>query len=303
MWKKKITFWFLSDTLLHTKQFRIPKIVLYLAPGFVLFLVMLTFLLASEFFGNRVNESELDKLRAENQFLAEKYDKIRWALAEAESRFDELVNKEMAIRTIFNLPEVSRTERKLGVGGPEPTNYVGLSGAQKTALATEGQVDHLIKLSQYELQKFGQIEGALGSLRDRLDRTPSIMPTQGWSSRGFGMQYDPFTGYQQMHKGIDIANRPGTPVIAPAKGKVVYAGYDAGGLGNLVAIDHGFGYITRYGHMSKINVRIGQDVSRGDLVGLVGSTGYSTGPHLHYEIWRNGRALNPKDFILDNQGL
>jgi murein DD-endopeptidase MepM/ murein hydrolase activator NlpD len=302
MWKKKITLWFLSDSLLDTKQFRVPRVLLYLAPGLVLLLVLVSFSLLSSFFGDRVNQNELDKLRAENRFLMEKYDKIRWTLAEAESRFDDLVNKEIAIRTIFNLPEVNPSERKLGTGGPGPAGYAVMTEQQQTAVATEAQVDRLIELSKFEVEKFGQIESALGNIKDRLDRTPSIMPTRGWSSRGFGIHFDPFTGYRQMHKGIDIANRTGTPIVAPGKGKVTFSGYDAGGLGNMIVIDHGYGFVTRYGHLSKVIAKVGQQVNRGDLIGLMGTTGYSTGPHLHYEVWRNGKAMNPKDFILDDFG-
>jgi murein DD-endopeptidase MepM/ murein hydrolase activator NlpD len=106
-----------------------------------------------------------------------------------------------------------------------------------------------------------------------------------------------------MHKGIDLAGPTGTPVVSTARGQVSYAGYDAGGLGNLVVIDHGYGFLTRYGHLSKILVRTGQTVGRGDLIALSGSTGYSTGPHVHYEVWRNGSALDPMQYIIDTRSM
>ncbi|MCM2272787.1 MAG: M23 family metallopeptidase, partial [candidate division Zixibacteria bacterium] len=161
------------------------------------------------------------------------------------------------------------------------------------------EVDKLLKQTEFEFQKYGEIEDALMGLRERLDHTPSIWPAKGWFSRGYGMHYDPFTGFKQMHRGIDVAAQPGTPIVAPAKGKILFAGWDSGGLGNLVVIEHGYGFVTRHGHMSKVLVKRGQDISRGDLIGLMGSTGYSTGSHLHYEVYRNGKALNPMEFILN----
>lgn len=299
MLNKRIILWFLPDNHAAAKQISIPRLWLYSAPAIFVVMVLGSLLLLSTFFGDRVNQSELDRLKAENRFLAEKYEKIRWTLSEAESRFTDLVNKEVAIRTLFNLPEINSAERLLGTGGPAPLGFVSLTDAQQTAVATESQVDRLLKVSEFEMGRFNEVETALTGLKDRLDHTPSINPTHGWASRGYGMHYDPFTGYRQMHKGVDIANRVGTPIVAPASGKVVYAGFDPGGLGNLVAIDHGYGFLTRYGHMSKIHVKVGHTVTRGSGIGLMGSTGYSTGSHLHYEVWRNGKALDPREYVLN----
>ncbi|MEW6051317.1 MAG: M23 family metallopeptidase [Candidatus Zixiibacteriota bacterium] len=299
MLKKRIILWFLPDNYSDAKQISIPRIWLYCAPGIFVAILLGSLVLLSTFFGDRVNKSELKRLKAENQFLAEKYEKIRWTLSEAESRFTDLVNKEIAIRTLFNLPEINVSERQLGIGGPGPLGFASMTETQQDAVLTESQVDRLLKVSEFELSKFGEVEAALTGLKDRLDHTPSINPTQGWASRGYGMHYDPFTGYRQMHRGVDIANHAGTPIVAPATGKVVYAGKDPGGLGNLIAVDHGFGFLTRFGHLSKIQVRNGQSVARGEVLGLMGSTGYSTGPHLHYEVWRNGKPLDPREFILN----
>ena len=114
------------------------------------------------------------------------------------------------------------------------------------------------------------------------------------------MKYDPFTGYKQMHRGIDIANHTGTPIIATADG-VVKATQSSAGMGKFVVINHGYGFQTRYGHLSQIKVKAGQHVKRGDVIALMGSTGYSTGPHLHYEVIRNGNFLNPAKYILNEK--
>ena len=301
MWKKKITVWFSLDHSGIFKQLHIRKAWFYSIPAAVVVLLFVTLFSMSTLFGDRVNEDELAKLRAENVSLKAKYDKLRVTVTEVGDKFDQLVQKELAIRSLFNLPEVNAEERQLGTGGPMSAGLFSMSAVGRTAAVTEAELDRLVKLSQYETERYQEIEGALVGLKDKLAHTPSIWPTRGWSMRGFGVHNDPFTGYPQMHRGIDISNATGTPIVASALGRVIYSGYDPGGLGNMVTIDHGFGYITRYGHMSKLLVKNGQGVTRGQVIGLMGSTGYSTGSHLHYEVYRNGKALNPREFLLNQQ--
>ena len=126
--------------------------------------------------------------------------------------------------------------------------------------------------------------------------TPSIWPAYGWLSSGMGGRQDPFTGEQDSHPGLDISADKGSPVYATADGAVSQAS-NAGAYGNLIAIDHGYGLETRYGHLSAYRVKPGQAVKRGDVIGLVGSTGRATGPHLHYEVRVNGRILNPLNLL------
>jgi len=126
---------------------------------------------------------------------------------------------------------------------------------------------------------------------------PHSWPTEGgWLSSHFGIRSDPFTGKRAMHKGIDIANRFGAPVLAGSRGVVIYSG-KMKGYGYLVEIEHGYGFRTRYGHMSAANVAVGDIIDANQMIGRVGSSGRSTGPHLHYEVRRNGHALNPDQFI------
>ena len=132
-----------------------------------------------------------------------------------------------------------------------------------------------------------------------LSATPSIMPTKGWITSGFKRRRDPFTGRMSWHRGLDISTNVGTPVVAPADGIVTYSGRKVD-FGNIVTIDHGYGYKTRYGHNSKLLARKGQKVKRGQVIAFVGNTGRSTGPHLHYEVLRNGVPMNPMDYILND---
>lgn len=120
--------------------------------------------------------------------------------------------------------------------------------------------------------------------------------TDGWISSYFGYRTNPFTGGREWHPGVDIAGKMGEPVVAVAAGIVTYAGKH-GGYGNLVQINHGNGFVTRYGHNSKVLVKVGQTVSKGQEVALMGSTGRSTGPHVHFEVWRHGRVVNPLKYL------
>lgn len=280
------------------KQLNIPVAFIYLGAFAVLLLLVGSFFLSAEFFSTKVDQAELERLQAENQRLTEKYEQLRWNLNEVNERYSQLVQKEIRIRTIFDLPEIDEEERMLGIGGPSAQKLTIASELEKDAVATEVEVDRILRLSRYELEKYSEIEQTLLTVKDRLDHTPSIWPTRGWVSRGFGMQFDPFTGYKQMHRGIDIANRTGTPIVATASGRVVQTSNDSM-MGKFVVIDHGYGFRTRYGHLSQITAKVGQKVNRGEVIALMGSTGYSTGPHLHYEVIRNGKFLSPSGFILN----
>jgi murein DD-endopeptidase MepM/ murein hydrolase activator NlpD len=153
---------------------------------------------------------------------------------------------------------------------------------------------------------FGVLRDLLGGIEDRLahmrsgverrqrlaSATPSIWPVTGWLSSGFGGRRDPFTGENDFHPGLDISSPQGNAVLAPADGVVTSAGV-SGSYGNLIVLDHHFGIVTKYGHLSRFAVSSGQRVNRGDVIGYVGTTGRSTSPHLHYEIWINGQLTNP----------
>ncbi|MBG3876153.1 peptidoglycan DD-metalloendopeptidase family protein [Desulfovibrio oxamicus] len=134
--------------------------------------------------------------------------------------------------------------------------------------------------------------------REVLAATPSIWPADGYISSTFGMRVSPFTGKGEFHKGIDVINRPGTPIYAPARGTVTFAAVD-GAYGNCVVLQHGGGLSTRYAHMQRFVLKEGQTINRGDLIGYIGNSGRSTGPHLHYEVRLNGVCVNPMRYILN----
>ena len=165
-------------------------------------------------------------------------------------------------------------------------------------------------------QTFGNLRRLLDSLTDKLEAvrhgvafrealaeaTPTLWPVDGWVSASYGYRRDPFTGVRDHHPAIDISTRPGEPVYATATGLVSSAKRN-GAYGNLVEISHGFGLNTRYGHLSTFAVRSGDTVQRGDLIGHAGATGRATGNHVHYEVWVNGRTINPLRLISPTDAL
>jgi murein DD-endopeptidase MepM/ murein hydrolase activator NlpD len=147
-----------------------------------------------------------------------------------------------------------------------------------------------------------QMEALIEDLRDTnrlLQNTPALRPTPaGWYTSGFGKRIHPVSGKRVMHKGLDIAGYTGMEILAPADGTVIWLG-GRGGYGKTVVLDHGYGVQSHFAHLSNYRTRLGQRVHRGDVIAEMGSTGISTGPHLHYEVRRHGRPLDPRNFILD----
>ena len=182
-----------------------------------------------------------------------------------------------------------------GVGGPRDLDFTSTTSAY-------AQVKNEIDRMQEELVNLESqsevLEGFYENNTLMLSSTPSIWPVRGYYSSRFGYRKDPFTSEREMHYGIDISTPMGRPVVATADGIVLYAGR-RGTYGNIVVIDHKFGVMTRYAHLSRFNLRAGKRVKRGDVVGFVGNTGRSRAPHLHYEVWVNDRPVHPLDYVLE----
>lgn len=187
-----------------------------------------------------------------------------------------------------------------GIQGDAPAAASALDPAVAPArfLALQHEASRLQVLAQSRSAAFEDLLEHLHAQSDRLASTPSIWPTRGWLTSGFGHRISPHTGQQQFHGAIDIAGSIGTDIIAPARGRVVFSGVKSQ-LGNCLIIEHGYGIQTTYAHNSKLFVKVGETVERGDLIAKMGSTGRSTGPHLHYAIEVQSKIVNPLDYILD----
>lgn len=237
--------------------------------------------------------ARIAELETRNAVLEMENGSFRDATAELASQIDSLQTAvdDIGVRSQVD-PEAELAMTRL----PERVRSRAMGGAALSPLFGSGFSDNAFGVMRDLL---GVIEQRLASVRNDVDRrqalvaaTPSMWPIAGWISSGFGNRRDPFTGEHSFHPGLDISADYGAPVHAPADGVVESAGY-AGNYGNLITVDHGFGLVTRYGHLSRFGVYPGQRIRRGDVIGHVGSTGRSTSPHLHYEVLVNGQLTNP----------
>jgi len=286
----------------------------------------------------RIERPELDRLRVENTEQRQRIDSFDDAVAQVETTLGKVKEFERKVRVIANLPgsaaaggsdivevgpgdaapldafegNLAPAEGGAPVPALEPSFGAGRgpaaprgAPAKARAASLDDQVSALrkevLRLEQTAQQRqlsLGELVTELEDKHQRLASSPAIWPAQGWLTSRFGTRISPFTGRRQFHAGIDVAGERGTPVVATAAGKVSFAG-KKGPLGKTVIIDHGHGIRTFYGHNDELFVKRGETVDRGVRVAALGSTGRSTGPHLHYTVEVRGKAVNPLDYIFD----
>jgi murein DD-endopeptidase MepM/ murein hydrolase activator NlpD len=233
---------------------------------------------------------ELGRLRAENAQLRTTNQEYEQSQGKIQQKVLQLQNMVTKLGVMAGL-EHSLPEAAAGVGGVTGLEASAPAIDSAKLAAMEQNLSTLSDRSS-KLEEFYRDQTVL------LSSTPSIWPVRGYLSAGFGNRIDPFTGQKDFHPGLDVSTPIGTKVFAPADGVVVSTS-PQGAYGNAIVIDHGYGVVTRYGHLEGYAVKPAQKVKRGDLIGYVGSTGRSTGPHLHYEVWVRDQAQNPIHFILD----
>jgi murein DD-endopeptidase MepM/ murein hydrolase activator NlpD len=242
-----------------------------------------------------IDSVELKRLRAENSTLrdrAQQYEANTRSLETKIKQFQSVVNK---LGVMAGVEKTIPDENTGGVGGATGIESVAPSKGRDVGPEMLREMDKtLSSLSE----RSTQLEAFYQDQKMLLASTPSVWPVHGYLSAGFGNRIDPFTGLKDFHPGIDISTPAGTRILAPADGIVVSCGVK-GGYGNAIQVDHGYDVVTRYGHLDAFAVKPGQRIHRGDLLGYVGSTGRSTAPHLHYEVWVRDQAQNPIQFILD----
>ncbi len=281
------------------RQYSVPQWVVPSVLGAFALMVILTFTSASIAFHNSSHSSVLEAKIQENQAL-------RTQLADLSSGVESLRNQiaaveeaEQRVRTVFGFPEIDPAERALGIGGSVLlTDQNELGDYDAAMFSTETEIDRLVRRCEFERENFDAMYTALVDRKEQLACTPSISPIPSHLVRGFGMKPDPWTGKTRLHGGIDLSAPVGTPVRASADGRVFATGSQAR-LGKQVTLDHGYNLKTRYGHLSKIVVKKGQQVKRGDIIAYSGRSGTVTGPHLHYEVHVSGRKVNPMKYIYE----
>ncbi len=251
----------------------------------------------------RVDQARLDGLLSENDRLSAQLEEIRDVVFSYEIRMEQNDNLEQQFRTLANLDAIPEEVRRLGIGGPPPLSELAdvASGSARVgeARGLQTRIDDLDRRAEFQAANFREMVDTLEQSQAELARMPSISPVRrGWFSSRYGVRTDPFTKRSTFHRGLDFSAWTGTPVYATADGRVRKSSRQ-GTLGLLVEIDHGNGMKTRYGHNSKLLVKVGQLVRRGDIIAEVGNTGRSTSPHCHYEVHLDGRHVNPWRYILD----
>lgn len=235
--------------------------------------------------------AKLEDLQRENRELEQTNTRLENAVAEVQARLDEFEERASRLALATGIESGAGQDGALGGHG----EHVSAGGPYNRVLESPRELETQGDLIARRLQA---VQDVLETQDTRLISTPSIAPVMGIITDGFGRRKDPFTGRTAFHRGLDLSARRGTPIKAPADGVVVFAARN-GGMGRMVRISHGFGYTTVYGHLSKIEVKPGDQIHRGDEIGLVGNTGRSTGSHLHYEVHVDGKAVNPLYYILD----
>lgn len=278
---------------------------LILGSFFLLFAIVLLLVGSSiSAFTDYYHNFRIETLSKTNAGLRTQLHELGKMAADLQARVHQFERENDDLGIFADQPLMDSDTRQVGIGGSDvnhaeesllPHDLQRLTNEYRSMLATASR-----KLGLVESEK-NVLLSAIQDRQIKLDHQPSIFPVTGRITDSFGYRIDPFTKSKRHHKGIDIAQRLGTPVKATAAGTVIIAKHNYkknSGFGRVVKINHGNGYITIFGHLHEVFVKPGQKVKRHEIIGTVGSTGRSTGPHLHYEVKKGAVSLNPKDFII-----
>lgn len=246
------------------------------------------------------------KLKKDNKELLTYYEILNEEVNTANKMLQVLRERDDNIyRKIFEAEPIPLSIWEGGVGGVDRYKEIFDNRPEREDLIinTYQKIDKLKRQLYIQTKSYDDIINMASNKEEMLASIPSIQPITNKElirlASGFGMRMHPILKYKRPHNGIDFSAEPGTPIYATGDATVLRAGM-SGSFGNLVELDHGFGYKSRYAHMLKIDVKVGQKVKRGDVIGYVGSTGLSMAPHLHYEIWYDGRAVNPVNYFYND---
>lgn len=263
--------------------------------GVVLLLALLT---GYSTLARGVNLTHAAELEQENARLAAELGQLTQRVAVLSDTLEQLAEHDERIRLLANLEPIDPQVREAGVGGPADPAAAEASPVVAQAADVRMDVDGLLRRASLLAESFREAGDSLESYADRLAATPTIMPTQGWLSSSFSRsRFHPLLRITRRHEGIDVMAPKGAPIEAPAAGVVKSTGFKAG-FGLTVVLDHGYGIQTVFAHTSKILVKPGQRVVRGQRIALVGNSGLATAPHLHYEVHVNGRAVDPMKYVV-----
>ncbi len=298
----KVKYYYDPDTLSYRKiepkkSRRYRNIGLFVLGAVLFGLVSLVFLLNTNLINTPAELSlrrEVNNYELQFELLNRKMEQMEEVLANVEERDNNIY------RLYFEANPIPEEQRRAGFGGIN--RYKSLEGFNNSEMiiATTKRLDIIKKQMAIQSKSLDEITKLAEEKEKLLMAIPAIQPINNSEltrmASGYGWRTDPFTKARRMHRGMDFTAPKGTPIYASGDGKVIRADNNSSGFGKHVRIDHGFGYKSIYAHMSKYNVKRGQRVKRGDLIGFVGNTGRSEAPHLHYEVWKDGDRINPINF-------
>ncbi|ADY50926.1 Peptidase M23 [Pseudopedobacter saltans DSM 12145] len=299
----KTKYYFNSQTLKYEKVKLSLKIKILKAIGFISTAMVFSFIiiaLAYTFLDSPKEQQlkrEINQLSLQYEILQERLKKTDNVLQVLEDRDDNIY------RVIFEAEPISKDVRNAGFGGVN--RYKSLENYEygKLMMETTKKMDILSKKLYVQSKSYDELTKLVNSKEKMISSIPAIQPVDSRKLRGaisgFGYRIHPIYKIRKMHSGIDFTAPVGTPIYATGDGVVIAQGNERG-YGNRIMINHGYGYVTKYAHMSKFKAKKGERVKRGDLIGYVGNTGASTGPHLHYEVFKNGKVVNPMNFFFND---
>ena len=299
--KEYFTLMFLPGPNARVRTLSISKSVIKTVAYSLIGVVAVSLYLLYEYNDVKDKVWELQSAREELKQQKAQVQNFALTLLDYKRQMFRLRDLDTKLRRAVSLGPRDKAQQVLGIGGPDEL------GLQNLANMGEKKQDEVLKEMHQELS---QLKGAAlkqeASLqllieyfedkRSLYASTPSVWPVRGWVTSHFGNRTSPFSGILKFHEGMDIAAQTGTPVLSPADGVVIKAGFGTG-YGNMVEISHGYGIKTLFAHNSRLNVKAGQRIKRGDVIAYVGDSGSSTGPHLHYEVRVNGLPVNPARYM------
>lgn len=305
MARREWTVVIVADDDAAVRQFRLSREAVRICIALVLFVIAGLSSAATVFMVSTGTARADAKLVTRNQLLERELDELSTRLDTLQHSLDGLSRKDEFYRLLAGLDPTDADVLRAGIGGPDGDSLEASPlfrvdpRTGRRAFTTSTQLNALLRRARVLATSWMEAEDTLTEKRTRLASTPTIYPTTGYVSSVFtNARWHPSLDRPRPHTGIDIVAPRGTPVVASAQGRVSSVGHQ-GEYGLMIEIDHGYGIVTRYAHLSRAMVRVGQTVERGATIGNVGQSGLATGPHLHYEVLVNGQPANPRRYILD----
>jgi murein DD-endopeptidase MepM/ murein hydrolase activator NlpD len=299
---KKITIVLLPDGGRKVRQIKVPRFLVLMLLTCAVAISAVCGWVIVDYQAVRKRTSHLAQLQKENVQQKQQLVSLAQKIDSVTNKVKELRQFDNKIRTMVNLQNSPDSSQFIGIGGSDPSLFDPHSTSEKARRKLirlmHSSLDNLETEISVQKTEKSQLIGRLESQKSMLACTPSIWPVKGWITSPFGYRESPFTEEREFHSGLDISAKMDSAIDAPADGVVASIGYDDGH-GKILTINHGYGLVTRYCHLDKALVKKGQAVKRGQEIALLGNTGRSTGPHLHYEVLLNGVPVNPLRYILN----